>query len=244
MKEFNISFWTTILLLTFSLLTNAQVELTEVLSDEKKSFQHTETRFYLSANWSNTTRKLLQNGDLFGDSLGERTNEVPLNTWSFGLGVRSDFAKQFFWDGGLSFLRNGEQYSYEDPATDSTFNYQTTYSYISMPLKLNAFIGKKVRLYFGGGLVPQMFFRYRQNQQWTSAENTAKSDEIKSKSGYSSFVISGLLNLGVEFVFESKWSLFVASEARWQLSSTYMPQDSYTHKAQVYGASFGIMRDL
>lgn len=233
-----------ILLLCFCAVGNAQVELSEVENKEKRQIEHSDVRFYLGANWSSTGRMLIENKGYFGDTLGERVNEKSLNTWSYYLGIRSDFAKQFFWDGGLSFYRNGEQYSFDDPLTDSTFNYQTTYSYVSMPLRVNAFLGRNVRFFFGGGIVPQMFFGYRQNRQWTSAENSDYSEEIKFKSGYNSFVVSGLFNVGLELKFESKWSTFVSSEGRWQLNSTYLSQDSYIHKARAYGISFGLMREL
>jgi hypothetical protein len=232
------------LLLLCSFSTIAQIELSAANTEEKKSVEHSVTRFYLASNWSKTGRKLTENKGFFGDSLGERANEEALNTWSFGLGIRSDFGKHFFWDGGLTFYRNGEQYSFDDADSDSSFNYQTTYSYVSMPLKANAFIGNTIRLYVGAGIVPQMFFGYRQEQQWTTAENSEYTEEIKFKSGYNSFVVSGLLNVGVELLFQSKWSLFVSSEGRWQLTSSYLSQDSYIHKAHAYGISFGLMREL
>lgn len=233
-----------ILLLCSRFLVNAQIELSPIKTEDKKQVQHSEVRFYFNANLSKTGRTLLSNKGFFGDSLGERANEKPLNTWSYGFGLRSDFAKRFFWEGGLTFYRNGEQYSFNDPVSDSAFSYQTTYSYIAMPLKLNVFFGKNVRFYFGGGIVPQLFFGYHQVQQWTTVDKKGNSEEINFKSGYNSFVASGVLNLGVEFVFQSKWSVFLASEGRWQLNSTYLSQDSYIHRAHAYGLSFGLMREL
>lgn len=55
----------------------------------------TGTSIYFVSNWSATNRSLTENGDLFGEPLGERANETGLNTWSFGLGFQNEFTKTF-----------------------------------------------------------------------------------------------------------------------------------------------------
>lgn len=202
----------------------------------------TGTSIYFVSNWSATNRSLTENGDLFGEPLGERANETGLNTWSFGLGFQNEFAKHFMWDGGISFLRNGESYSFV--GTDTAYSYQTTYSYISMPLRVNYVIGKDFKFYAGGGLVPQMFLGYKQDRQWTRADNSEESETIKSKSGYNSFVISAVVNVGMMMNFNNGWSLLVSPEARFQLNSSYMNQDAYVHKGKAYGVTFGLVRHL
>lgn len=202
----------------------------------------TGTSIYFVSNWSSTNRSLTENGDLFGEPLGERANETGLNTWSFGLGFQNEFAKHFMWDGGISFLRNGESYSFV--GTDTAYSYQTTYSYISMPLRVNYVIGKDFKFYAGGGLVPQMFLGYKQDRQWTRADNSEESETIKSKSGYNSFVISAVINVGMMMNFNNGWSLLVSPEARFQLNSSYMNQDAYVHKGKAYGVTFGLVRHL
>jgi hypothetical protein len=202
----------------------------------------TGTSIYFVSNWSATNRSLIENGDLFGEPLGERAVETGLNTWSFGLGFQNEFAKHFMWDGGISFLRNGESYSFV--GTDSAYSYQTTYSYISMPLRVNYVIGKDFKFYAGGGLVPQMFLGYKQDRQWTRADNSEESETIKSKSGYNSFVISAVVNVGMMVNFNNGWSLLVSPEARFQLNSSYMNQDAYVHKGKAYGVTFGLVRHL
>lgn len=202
----------------------------------------TGTSIYIVTNWSATNRSLTENGDLFGEPLGERANETGLNTWSFGLGFQNEFAKHFMWDGGISFLRNGESYSFV--GTDTAYSYQTTYSYISMPLRVNYVIGKDFKFYAGGGLVPQMFLGYKQDRQWTRADNSEESETIKSKSGYNSFVISAVVNIGMMMNFNNGWSLLVSPEARFQLNSSYMNQDAYVHKGKAYGVTFGLVRHL
>lgn len=200
------------------------------------------TSLYFVTNWSSSYRTLKENGDLFGDSLGERANEKNLNTWSFGFGFQNDLTEHLMWDGGISYLRNGESYSFE--ATDTAFAYQTTYSYISMPLRINYIIGKDFKFYAGAGLIPQMFLGYKQERQWTRSDNTEESETIKLKSGYNPFVISGVVNIGMMMNFNNGWSLLVSPEARIQLNSSYMNQDAYIHKGRSYGVTFGLVRHL
>lgn len=200
------------------------------------------TSIYFVTNWSATNRSLSENGDLFGEPLGERANEIGLNTWSFGLGFQNEFAKHFMWDGGISFLRNGESYSFV--GTDTAYSYQTTYSYISMPVRLNYTVGNDFKFYAGAGLIPQMFMGYKQERQWTRADNSDETETIKSKNGYNSFVISAVMNIGMMVNFNNGWSLLVSPEARFQLNSSYMKQDAYIHKGRAYGVTFGLVRHL
>ncbi len=200
------------------------------------------TSIYFVTNWSATNRSLFENGDLFGEPLGERANEIGLNTWSFGLGFQNEFAKHFMWDGGISFMRNGESYSFL--GTDTAYSYQTTYSYITMPLRVNYVYGKDFKFYAGAGLIPQMFMGYKQERQWTRADNSDETETIKSKNGYNSFVISAVMNVGMMVNFNNGWSLLVSPEARFQLNSSYMKQDAYIHKGRAYGVTFGLVRHL
>jgi hypothetical protein len=197
---------------------------------------------YFVANWSHTDRVLTVNDGFFGDSLGKRADETSLNLWSYGIGIQNRINKNLMWDGGISLTRNGE--SYRDAGADSTFAYQTYYSYIGMPLRINYTIGKDVMFYVGTGVMPQIFWLFKQEQKWSNGQGDSGNESIKTKSGYNSFVFSGLFNLGVKLNFSNGWSLLVSPEARIQLNSSYTSQDSYVHKARAYGITFGLTRNL
>lgn len=200
------------------------------------------TALYFMSNWSNTFRSLTENEGLYAKPLGLRKDEKALNTWSFGLGIRNEIHPNIFWDGGISFYRNGESYSYK--GVDTMFAYQTTYSYISMPLRINAKIGKEFQWNAGVGVVPQMFNGYRQEQQWETTTFSKGTETIKTKSGYNSFAISAIFNIGLTMNFSNGWGVFVSPEARIQLNSTYREIDPYLHKGRMYGVSFGLIRNL
>jgi hypothetical protein len=219
-------------------------ESTDLEHTNKEQNDRVETSLFMAANWSQTSRVLTPNGELFGEQLGKRADENVLETWSCFLGVRGGIKHGFFWDGGMAFLQNGESYKFIDHVSDSTFSYNTTYSYIGMPVKINFGYGETIRIYGGVGLLPQLFFGYKQDQRWSTPENGSSSNEISVKSGYKSFVISAIATIGLEISVHRDWRLFLAPEIRWQFNSTYMPQDVYIHKSRAYGVTFGLIRNL
>lgn len=198
---------------------------------------------YLVSNWSSNNRQLEMNKAPYGDSLGFRSNETSIGTWSFAIGIRNRINSSFTWDGGVAFNRNGEQYSFE--FEDTSYSYTTTYQYIGLPFRLNFNYGKTVEFFAGVGLMPQLFSAYRQDINWRSGNNSG-SEELKSKAGYApnSFVLSGLVNVGLCLHFEKNWSLMVSPELRYQLTSSYNKQDDFVHKNRAYGITFGLIRRL
>ena len=204
--------------------------------------EKSQTAIYMVTNWSSTNRSLTENGELYGDPLAERANETALNAWSFGLGLRNQIHKNVFWDGGIAYYKNGEKYRFED--VDTMFAYQTYYTYIAMPLRINASIGEKFKWNIGVGLVPQMFSRYRQEQQWETPTNSTGDETIKAKSGYASFALSSVFNFGLTIEFKNNWALMISPEARIQLSSSYTNLAPYVHKGRAYGITFGLIRNL
>lgn len=205
------------------------------------------TEVFAFANWSQTSRILESNpanGGIFGDTLGIRADELSLNVWSYGIGIRSELKKNFLWQGGISWIRNGETFDFEATDSDSTFRYQTFYNYIAMPLKLMYRYGTRVSVYGAVGIVPQMFFSYRQEQQWTTVDNTASDEQIRTRNGYSSFVMSGVLNLGVQLRMNSGVSVFLEPEYRFQFTDSYEETDSFEHFGRAIGLNMGITYPL
>lgn len=212
------------------------------VKERKEKVSGGKTSVYLMTNWSLTNRTLTENEGLYAEPLGKRADETSLNTWSFGIGLRNTIHANVFWDGGISFYRNGESYLFN--GQDTMFAYQTYYNYIAMPLRINAVVGKDFQWNAGIGIVPQMFTSYRQEQQWETTTDSKGDETIKTKSGYNSFAISAIFNVGLTMNFSNGWGLFVSPEARLQLNSTYREIDPYVHKGRMFGVSFGLVRNL
>lgn len=221
-----------------------QIEISEnseaVKEEKKKETQQyaSSSEVYFMANWSHSSSLLMENDPPFGDPLEERADEGTLNIWSFGLGVRNRVHKYVSWEGGMSFMRNGESYLFE--GADSTYSYNTRYTYIGMPLKVLFTYGESIRFYAGIGLVPQLFVNYRQDIEYVTPEDHTEKETIKTNNGYNSFVLSGVANIGVQLNMGKATSLFVMPEYRYQLTSSYEKQDDYKHFARALGVNLGL----
>jgi hypothetical protein len=200
------------------------------------------TAIHLMTNWSSTNRSLIENQFPYGDSLGDFKNEIALNTWSFGLGITNQLNSYLKWEGGISFLRNGEAYAFN--LGDSSYAYKTTYSYIGMPIKLVFNFGKTINFYGGVGVVPQIFLGYKKDVNWTTNSGSKETETFDVKDGYAplSFVLSTVFNVGVSMKLQERWSIFISPEYRIQLNSTFDSKDAYIHKGRALGISFGLTR--
>lgn len=194
------------------------------------------------ANWSRTNRELSVNEGLFADSIGQRGDELGLDIWSFGVGFRSRVSRFLTWQGGIAITRNGETYDFRD--TDTAFSYQTRYTYITMPIKLFYTYGNRYKVYAGGGLIPQMFYAYRQDQQWETKKNATGDETIQSKNGYNSFVMSFAFNVGFQMYTQNNMSIFVEPEYRYQFINSYVKTDGLKHYGRAFGVNLGLTYTL
>lgn len=199
---------------------------------------------YIFLNRTNTFRILIPNEDFIPGNLGERVNEVSLNTYSFGIGLQGHLLKNLIWDGGMAYIQNGEQYNFESTTSDSTFSYQTYYKYISMPLKLNFTFGKSVRIFGGAGILPQLFLNYKQKQQWETVLGNRESNVIKTKDGFNTFITSAVFNLGISLHSKNGYGIFINPEYRFQLQNGLGKTSYFKHKSFGFGFSAGITKEL
>lgn len=197
------------------------------------------TSLYFNTNWSYTPRKLEVNDGLFGDSLGERANEIAGNRWSFGLGFRNQVHKHIAIEGGIAFMRNSEKYNFE--GVDTAYSYVTEYSYLALPIKIYYTYGKEFKFLGGVGITPQMFIRYKQDRNWETTDGKEESETIKTTTGFNSFAISATISAGIQIELGKRVSVQVIPEYRIQLNSSNTKQDSYKHYARAIGVNAGLV---
>lgn len=218
---------------------------TEKKAKPEKTVQkkNSDSEIFLGTNWSATNRVLIENKGLFGDSLGERANETGVNRWSFGLGFRTKLNNYLMMEGGVSYLQNGETYLFE--GTDTSSTYTNSYQYIGMPIKLYYFYGqKKLRFQVGVGVIPQMALNFRQSSTIIDSGGNETSESIKTKIGYSSFAVSIVGNIGIQYEFTPTWSIYVLPEYRRQLTSSYLNTNKYQHFGTALGVNVGFVKAL
>jgi len=201
------------------------------------------TEIFINGNWSATNRNLVKNDNIFGDSIGERANETGVNAWSFGLGIRTRIHKYLLFEGGVSYLKNGEQYSFS--GTDTSFSYTNNYQYIGMPLKIYFVYGQnKLRFQAGVGAIPQMALKFKRTTEYTTTQGDSESGTLKTKIGYNSFVFSFVANVGAQYEFLPSWSIYLQPEYRVQLTSSYLKANAYKHFGNALGLSFGFVKTI
>jgi len=197
--------------------------------------------FYIGAGRVFANRTLTENAFPFGDPLGTRADETGLKAWSFQLGVRNRVSSFMSYDAGVAIDRTGESYSYDDPDTDSTFSYTTRYTYYALPLQVFFTYGKDFRIFAGGGIQPQLFAGYRQEQKWTTAVNAEESAEIEKKTDINTFGIAAIASAGVQWRLGKTTSIYLLPTMLWNLTSTYDDQSDYIHKARSFNLKFGLL---
>ena len=219
-----------------------KAEIEDVKEIEDKREKDGSTELYFVSNWSNTSRKLVINDGPFGDPLGQREFEGSLNKWSFGMGFRNKLSEYVSIQAGISYMRNGESYLFEE--TDTLFKYSTTYTYIGMPVKVLFTYGEELKFLAGGGLTPQLFSGYVQEQEWRDAVDATGKETIEEQNGYSSFVLSATVNIGVQYQFSDNMTILFMPEYRIQLTDSYVVTDSYNHFGRAFGFDLGLTYKL
>jgi len=210
----------------------------------KEIAKDTATRFYIEASFANTFRSLESNPDFLNEPLGERANESKLGIWSYSLGLTAPVSKHVYFDGALSILRNGEQYSWNSTVNDSSFIYQTKYNYFALPLQLKLQGGKNLKYFIGSGIAPQMYLSYRQDQKWTEAIGKKRNDKITVNNSINSFAFSWISCAGIELSFADYYGLRLSASYRQQLTNTYTKYYGFIQKANAISFNFAITRSF
>lgn len=199
---------------------------------------------YLEAVRFKTGRDLLVNSDFLAKPLGEREFENEANHWSFILGISIPIQKVFYFDGGISYIKNGEQYTWQSSINDSSFSYQTSYSYISMPLQFKIQNGNKFKYSLSSGIQMQLLQFFRMNQQWTNDVNTKYSETLKINNDCNSFVLSWISSVGFELAMSKYYGIKLSMQYRKQLSNSYIKTADYIHRSKGFGVGLGLTRTL
>ena len=213
-------------------------------TDPIKSFKDINSNFYISMNISSSFRDLKTNEEFLYVPLNERVNETPLNTNSFILGINSRIFKGLGWDGAISFMQNGEQYSFSEK--DTSFSYKTKYTYFSMPIRIhyNFDFTKRIGLKLGAGIIPSLFINYKQDQNWETLGGSSESNFIQTDVGFNSAIFNLNTYLYFTYRLSQEFGFFIGPEYRYQLSNSYQTTADYKHYTRAFGVTFGFCKRL
>jgi len=242
-KKLLSSFFVIITLNSFSQIISKQnPSISKDVSAKNKISKDTNSKFYIEASYVVSFRTLESNINFLNTPLGERVNETKLPIWNYTFGMTVPISKLVYFDGGMSILRNGEQYSWESTTSDSSFNYQTNYNYLALPLQLKIQGGNKFKYFIGAGIVPQIYLSYKQEQQWTDSLGSKRNKKETVNNENNSFAFSWIVSAGIELEFENKFGLRLSANYRSQLNNTYTKYNDYIHKANAIGFNLALTR--
>lgn len=231
----------TLLFLFFAKVSFSQ--LVNISEEEKKfSFKDSSLSVYAESGYFSVSHTLRSNPDFLNKPLGERANESKAKLWSYAMGMVMPITKHFYFDGGLSFIQSGEQYSWNSSTSDSTFNYKTKYRYLGMPLQIKFQSGKDFYYFVSAGLIPQMYMGYLQSQNWKDSLGGSHEAKVNQFNNINSFLLSAIATTGIIVNFQGGFGLRLAAQYRMQLTDSYGKYNGYLHKTSALGFTFGLTR--
>ncbi len=224
------------------------VEPKEVKRDsiKVKPSNNDKPSYYIGAGRNNSFRELMENDAPYGRPLGNRANETKLNVWSYEVGIRSQLNKYLQIDGGLALERFGEQYSATGPTElgDSTYSYQSKYTFISLPIQLYGTVGESFKLYGGGGISPGIVSRFNKEITRLDSLGGTTITETNQPEKLNSFILSARLSGGLQWKWNRNAGIYLNYTYFLGLNSTYGRQDQYKHYARYGCLRFGLIFQL
>jgi hypothetical protein len=199
-----------------------------------------EFTFYAGGAYVLADRSLKPNKEPFGEPLGERENEIPVSTFSLGLGVRNRINSWSSYDVGLMYDKTGEAYDFADEFGDSTYSYKTTYSYFSMPVQFLFTYGEDVRLFLGPGIQAGLFAGYNRKTESTDSDGREASESTSMSDHINEFTFGLLGTSGVQVRLSRGMSFYLMGTLLRNLTSTYDNQADYIHKATTFSVKLGL----
>ena len=217
----------------FSFYSLSQLITYQSQTKSKISFD-TSTYIYFDTDIISSFRSLAPNEAHLNTPLGIRSDESRLICSSFTIGISLPLNQFIKVNSGLSFIQNGEAYNWSSSINDSTYNYNSKYRYIGLPISLSTAYGKKLKLHISAGIIPGIFSSYRQQLDWTDADGSEYDEEIKIQNDLNFFNLAAQGSLGIEYFFKA-FSFRMSCIYRQQLNNTYKEFEDYIHKSNGMG---------
>ncbi|MBI3136843.1 MAG: outer membrane beta-barrel protein [Bacteroidetes bacterium] len=160
----------------------------------------------------------------------------------FNLGLVMKLTGHLHLDIGFSYYGNGENYTFEDSLTDSTFTYQNTYRQMALPVRLRYSYGQKLQVFGFAGLAPLNILNIHYESSYTTAEGTKVDRELQvEKDGFATFNLMITAGMGIQYnIKHVGFTLY--PEFRRHLLNTYSTKTiSMDHKMYSVGINAGLV---
>jgi hypothetical protein len=210
---------------------------------KKEPLQITGRNVYLGISLGQSYRNLKPSDNIFSRPLDQKKDEELVFSLRASGGMQVILFKHLMLDFGFSYTEQGEQYSFTDPNSDSTYAYINKYRYIGIPLTINGiFGGERIRFYFGGGLIPSMFINLGQKTEYTTETGTKFSTKENIRtSDYNQFQLMAIGKLGMHLNLTKHVGFYLAPELRYNILNTFQEQYKHVHHQWAWGIDFGLL---
>lgn len=179
----------------------------------------TGTNFYLSGFYQYAYRSF-EDQSPYG-FYSEWENQTHDFNGGFNFGLIMELNKYFHLDIGLSYFGHGENYTFNDSLTDSTYTYRNVYRQVAIPLRARFVYGDKFQIIAFAGLAPLNILSIKNTSNYNTEEGVfVERDTEIEKDGFAQFNL--MLSTGIGFVYNTKYIGFtVYPEYRRHLLNVY-----------------------
>lgn len=240
-----------VFLFLLSSVCRAQIVDLNSISQKRDGLKDTSVEVFYEATRYLVQRDLSLNPFYNNTELGEKINETPRNLFSHQLGIRVPISKFISVDAGVSWIQNGENYSFEDQQSDSSYSYTTCYRYFGLPVNIMASLPLNpkneeilISIFLRGGGIPHLYQSFLQKTEWTTTLGSKESEKIKSLDNPSSFMFSGHISSGLDLLSKTNWGVRIAVHYRHSLTNTFTKSGDYIHKPYGLGYSMSLTKKL
>jgi hypothetical protein len=200
------------------------------------------TTYYMTGGFVHSYR-YFSDSSVF-QSLGDKYNEEPINTYAIGVGTYIPLNKSVKLEIGISYVLQGEQYTYRDSLTDSTFHYVNKYRHFGVPLRLNYSLGQgDFKVLFVGGVVPSSILSIRYESDYTNSLGSATINKtISTTKNLNSFVLTGSVGVGATYQ-KGNLGFILLPEYRYNFMNSYINYP-VNHNLWSWGVNIGILLNI
>ena len=191
--------------------------------------------FYISGLYQYSFRQLK---DLTASNVyKEWESQEAIYTGGTNIGLIMKMSNHFSVDIGFSYFGTGEQRTYNDSISDSSFYYKNTYRQAALPLRVRYTTGDKLQFFAFAGIAPLNILNIRYKSNYVKVNGSEVDVEVVvKKDQFSSFNVLATVGFGINY----NWKylgLTLYPEYRRNLLNTY-PNNVLKVKHNMY--SFGI----
>jgi hypothetical protein len=167
------------------------------------------------------------------------SDETPMIRAGVDVGIIMPLVKKISLSAGLTYFFHGEQYAYDDPTNDSTYQYSRVYSQAGIPLKLRFTHGDNLQVTGYLGLTPLNILNFKYTSQSNSAEGVfVDHGSVVVSEGFTPFNVMASAGIGLNY-YINHFGFSLSTEYRRHLMNTYS-ENTFKRTHFMYGVGLNL----